>query len=148
MPEPTTVWAVDLIRDPRSDRGGTLSLQPGALVFQAHAESSEALRIPLDSVKKVRRLRGSPVLLVVHDRNGLEAQTALYFVQPPPLDPVAGRAERPSPLPFGRTSRRRVRRQNVGYLGLSNREKRGQVQEWARAVVEAVAGERGASGRA
>jgi hypothetical protein len=138
VPEATTVWAVDLIREPKKDRQGTLSLQPGHLVFEPRAAGTGPLRIPLGSIKRVRRLRGSPVLLVVHDRNGSTIDTAFYFVQPPPLEPVLGQGERPTPLSFGRASRRRARRQNVGYLGFSNRSKREEIDDWVRAVAEAM----------
>jgi hypothetical protein len=139
VPEAATVWAVDLIREPTKDRQGTLSLQPEHLVFEPRAPGSAALRIPIAAIRRARRLRGSPVLLVVHEREGIRAETAFYFVQPPPLEPVIGRDERPTPLSFGRASKRRARRQNVGYLGLSNRDKRHEVDEWARAVREAIA---------
>jgi hypothetical protein len=138
VPEATTVWAVDLIREPKKDREGTLSLQPDHLVFEPRNVGSGALRIPLGSIHKVRRLRGSPVLLVVHDRDGTAIETAFYFVQPPPLEPVLGQGERPTPLSFGRASKRRARRENVGYLGMSNREKRRHIEEWARTVNEAI----------
>lgn len=138
VPEATTVWAVDLIREPKKDRQGTLSLESHHLVFEPRAAGTGALRIPLAAIRKVRRLRGSPVLLVVHDRNGRTDDTAFYFVQPPPLEPVLGQGERPTPLSFGRASRRRARRQNVGYLGFSNRSKREQIDEWVAAVLEAI----------
>lgn len=137
MPDPATVWAVDLVRDPRKDRQGTLSLRTEDLVFEPRSASAE-LRIPLEAVKRVRRLRGSPVLLVVHDRTGVRLETAFYFVQPPPLEPVAGQIERPTPLSFGKHSKRRVRRQNVGYLGMSNREKRREIDAWEKAVRAAI----------
>lgn len=142
VPEATTVWAVDLIREPKKDRQGTLSLQPEHLVFEPRAAGTGALRIPLAAIRKVRRLRGSPVLLVIHERNGATIDTAFYFVQPPPLEPVLGQGERPTPLSFGRASRRRARRQNVGYLGFSNRDKRQHIDEWVRAVVDATDGAR------
>ena len=140
VPDAVTVWAVDLIREPKKDRQGTLSLQPGQLVFEPRAAGTGALRIPLGAIKRVRRLRGSPVLLVVHERNGSTSDTAFYFVQPPPLEPVLGQGERPTPLSFGRASKRRARRQNVGYLGFSNRDKRAEIDGWVRAVLEATAG--------
>lgn len=137
------MWAVDLIREPKKDRQGTLSLEPDRLVFEPRAAGSPALRIPLGSISKARRLRGSPVLLVVHESGGTRLETAFYFVQPPPLEPVVGQGERPTPLSFGRTSKRRARRQNVGYLGFSNRDKREHIDRWARAVNEAMRGGRG-----
>jgi hypothetical protein len=81
-------------------------------------------------------------MLVVHARNGTVLETAFYFVQPPPLEPVIGERDRPTVLSFGRGSKRRARRQNVGYLGMGNRQKRVEIDEWVRAVEAA----RGASG--
>jgi hypothetical protein len=138
VPEPTAVWAVDLAREPTKDRPGTLSLQPGHLVFEPRAADAGALRIPLSTIRRVRRLRGSPVLMVVHERAGRKTDTAFYFVQPPPLAPVLPQGDRPTPLSFARASRRRARRQNVGYLGSSGREKRRHIEEWARALDEAI----------
>jgi hypothetical protein len=137
MPDPTTVWAVDLIREPKKDRQGTLSLDDDHLVFEPRAAGSGVLRIALGAITKIRRLRGSPVLLVVHEHGGRTADTAFYFVQPPPLEPVLGQGERPTPLSFGRASRRRARRQNVGYLGFSNRSRRREIDAWVSAVLEA-----------
>jgi hypothetical protein len=142
VPEPTTVWAVDLIREPKKDRQGTLSLEEHQLVFEPRSSTASALRIAVDTIRRVRRLRGSPVMLVVHARNGTVLETAFYFVQPPPLEPVIGERDRPTVLSFGRGSKRRARRQNVGYLGMGNRQKRVEIDEWVRAVEAA----RGASG--
>jgi hypothetical protein len=137
VPDPATVWAVDLIREPKKDRQGTLSLEGDHLVFEPRAAGGAVLRIPIAAITKIRRLRGSPVLLVVHEHAGRTADTAFYFVQPPPLEPVLGQGERPTPLSFGRASKRRARRQNVGYLGFSNRSRREEIDAWVAAVVEA-----------
>ena len=137
VPEPATVWAVDLVREPKKDRQGTLALQGGHLVFEPRSSSGSAIRIPIGSIRRARRLRGSPVLLVVHARDAVTLETAFYFVQPPPLEPVIGERDRPTPLSFGRTSKRRARRQNVGYLGMGNRVKRDEIDDWVRAIAEA-----------
>ena len=137
MPEDATVWAVDLVREPTKDREGMLSLQPGHLLFEARSGSAP-IRIPIASIRKIRRLRGSPVLLVVHEGRPKDAQTAFYFVQPPPLEPVVGQGERPTPFSFGRASKRRRRRENVQYLGMSNASKREQIDGWVRDVKAAM----------
>jgi hypothetical protein len=142
MPEPTTVWAVDLVREPKKDHQGTLALEGGHLVFEPRSPSASPLRIPLEAIRRVRRLRGSPVLLVVHARSEMTLETAFYFVQPPPLEPVISGRDRPTVLSFGRGSKRRARRENVGYLGTGNRQKRVEIEEWVRALGEA----RGATG--
>jgi hypothetical protein len=142
MPEITTVWAVDLVREPTKDRQGTLSLEPGELVFEPRNDSAP-IRIPLASIRKIRRVHGSPVLLVVHAGTPKDAQTAFYFVQPPPLEPVVGQGERPTPFSFGRASKRRRRRENVQYLGMSNASRREQIDEWVDEVRWAMRQESG-----
>jgi len=140
VPEPTTVWAVDLVREPKKDRQGTLSLENGQLVFEPRSSTASAVRIPLDAIRRVRRVRGSPVMLVVHAGSASTLETAFYFVQPPPLEPVVGKRDRPTVLSFGRGSKRRARRENVGYLGMGNRQKRDEIDEWVRAVEAARGG--------
>lgn len=143
MPEAVTVWVVQLRRGLTRERSGRLSLEPDALAFAAD-DGSGHVRIALGDVRRARRLRGSPVLLVAHEVHGRTERTAFYFAQPPPLEALVGeRPERPSPLPFGRGGRRKARRQNVGYLGTWNRELKADVAEWERAVREAVRGARG-----
>lgn len=136
MPVPVTVWAVELTPDePLQEVKGSLSLDAEALVFTPRDEAKPPQRLPLRALVKVRRLWGSPVLMVVRDEGGLQARTAFYFVQPPPLD-------RPSARPgFGgiqRNTKRRARRQNVSYFGIWNQEKKALVREWERAVRGAV----------
>jgi hypothetical protein len=138
MPEPRTVWAVEMHLGVL-ERKGTLSLEPDALRFSP-ASSGREIHIPFTDVAKVRRLRGSPVLLIVHTEGGQKLRTAFYFVEPPPIGPLLGKEEsvpeRPSLFP--RNTRRRARRQNVGYLSLSNRVKKEEVLEWERALREAL----------
>jgi hypothetical protein len=139
MPEAVTVWMVELSPGLAQERRGILSLQPDAIVFEA-TDGSEDLRIPLANVRRARRLRGSPVLLVAHDAGGRAARTAFYFVQPPPLEDFRreGEPERPAPLGFRKSSRRRARRQNIGYLGMWNRQLKVDIEEWERAIRDAV----------
>ena len=139
MPEAVTVWVVELSPGLAvQDRRGTLSLQPDAIAFVA-SDGSQDLRIPLAQVRKARRLRGSPVLVVAHDDGGRTVRTAFYFVQPPPLEDFRGEGlERPAPLGFRKSSRRRARRQNIGYLGTWNRQLKADIEEWERAIRHAV----------
>lgn len=142
MPEAVTVWAVQLRSGLTRERKGTLSLEADALAFAA--DDGSGVRIAFEDVRKARRLRGSPVLLVAHEIDGRTERTAFYFAQPPPLEAFVGeRPERPSPLAFGRGGRRKARRQNVSYLGTWNRELKAAVAEWERAVREAVRDGRG-----
>lgn len=143
VPEPTTVWAVEMHLG-ALERKGTLSLEPDAVHFSPDSSGRE-IRIPFSDVTRARRLRGSPVLLIAHAEGGRKLRTALYFVEPPPLGPLLGTEEpvpqRPSLFP--RSTRRRVRRQNVGYLSLSNRVKKEEVREWERTLREALDAWRG-----
>jgi hypothetical protein len=139
MPEPITVWVVELSPGlAAQERRGTLSLQPDVIAF-VPSDGSEDLRIPLAQVRKARRLRGSPVLVVAHDAGGRAVRTAFYFVQPPPLEDFQGEGhERPAPLGFRKSSRRRARRQNIGYLGTWNRQLKANIEEWEQAIRDAV----------
>jgi hypothetical protein len=151
VPAFVTVWAVELGRGASlQEYKGTLSVSDGALLFTPKKEEEEtrALRIPFGDVAKVKRLRGSPVLLVAHGHSGRPTQTAFYFVQPPPIEAPEGSATlRPTPFSFGRNGKRRVRRQNVSYLGVWNREKKAQLREWEQDLRERVASARGSAPR-
>ncbi|HEX9124549.1 MAG TPA: hypothetical protein VF984_14515 [Actinomycetota bacterium] len=139
MPEEVTVWAVELGKSPK-DRKGALSLEPEALRFTA-SDGVGHIRIPLSALRSVKRLRGSPVLIVVHQDQGSIARTAFYFVQPPPLQPPKNAPLDRAPNLFsgmGRTSRRKTRRQNAGYLGMWSREKKAVVVEWVQAIRSAA----------
>ena len=143
VPAFVTVWAVELGRGSSlEERKGTLSMAEDGLRFDPRDEST-ATRIAFGDIVKAKRLHGSPVLLVVHAVYRRTAQTAFYFVQPPPMEPPPGGTTiRPSPFSFGRSTKRRIRRQNVSYLGVWNREKKHQLREWERFVRERVAAAR------
>ena len=140
------MWAVELGKDVQPDEvKGILELGTDALLFTPNDESRPTLRIPLVHVAKIRRLRGSPVLMLERTAAAGSRKTAFYFAQPPPLNALLGTStERPSGLAAFRSPKRKARRDNVGYLGLMNREKKAAVSEWVRAVKDAIA--RGGSG--
>ena len=142
------MWAVELAKEVEPDEiKGTLELSEAAVLFTPLDEGRPGLQIPLADILKVRRLRGSPVLMVERTIPTGTRRTAFYFVQPPPLNALLGTEtpQRPSGLGMLRSPKRKARRDNVNYLGLSNREKKAALSEWVRAVREAVA--RGGSGR-
>ena len=151
MPKPITVWAVELEKDARlEDVKGTLRLAEEALVFTPRDEARPEARIALDEIAKVRRLRGSPVLMVVRSTPAGERRTAFYFVQPPPIAIITGETvERPKTRSISdlRNPRRKARRQNVSYLGVMNREKKQALSEWVRAVRAAIANGSGGPSR-
>ena len=135
-----TVWAVELGKDVHPDEiKGTLELGNQALLFSPNDEARPAIRIALHDIAKVRRLRGSPVLIVERTTSVGSRKTAFYFAQPPPLAVLMGASvEQPVGLDRFRSPKRKARRDNVGYLGLMNREKKAALSEWVRAVKDAV----------
>lgn len=119
------------------DVRGTLSLETDAVVF-TEAISTIEYRFPLEHMQKPKRVRGSPILLVVHRANGEIQRMAFYFSQPPPLHPpepgstsLPGRGLEARPMgAFRRSSKRRHMRSNLGYLTTANASYRRVIQEW------------------
>lgn len=145
MPEPVTVWMVHLGRGTVSEVEGTLSLDAEALVF-AHGGQPVELRFPFARIARVRRVLGSPVLLVDWRDGELPRRTAFYFSKPPPLEPPdastrttpSGRALGPlGQLRAG--SRRRHRRASVGYLAAHGGRTKPVLRAWVRELRERIA---------
>lgn len=142
MPPSVTVWAVELGPDAAlQEVKGSLALTSDSLVFTPKDDRLPPRRWRLSEISKARRLRGSPVLMVLGGRGDAPDRTAFYFVQPPPLE-RPDTMQRPTPFGIGRNTRRRVRRQNVSYLGMWNKEKKALLLEWERQVRTAVAAAR------
>lgn len=145
MPSPATVWAVELRKGgDLKDRKGALSLEDDALLFVA-SQDLAPMRIALRDITKVARVHGSPILMITHRAEGDTRRTAFYFAQPPPLEappapPPTTVIERPGLLGGGarRPSRRRIRRQNVNYLGTWNAALIDDVREWVSDVRAAI----------
>jgi hypothetical protein len=143
MPAPITVWAVDVGPSTTPEEvKGSLSLSSDALIFTPRDEHRPERRFELAEITKIRRLRGSPVLLVMRAGPAREPlRTAFYFVQPPPLE-RPNDDTRMTPLGIGRNTNRKVRRQNVSYLGLWNKEKKAVLAEWERQLRGAISAAR------
>jgi hypothetical protein len=145
VPESTIVWMVQLGAGiPPTDVRGRLRLGETGLEFTPVKPGDEA-RIEYAEIRKAKRIRGSPVLLVQWNRGGAKRRTAFYFSQPPPLTPVSRSPtlEPPGPLgPFTRAtpSKRQVARMNLGYLHSSNAANRELLREWERAVSDRAGG--------
>ncbi|HXF72778.1 MAG TPA: hypothetical protein VNO79_09250 [Actinomycetota bacterium] len=121
------VWMVRLRRDLLREVPGTLSLEARHLVFTPDDGSGER-RIELRAIRRVRRLLGSPVMVVRHDAEEGPERTAFYFVQPPPL-------RRPDEPRWGA---RRERRASVRYLAETSAAKKPEIEEWVRAIRRAT----------
>ncbi len=142
MPAPISVWTVELgNHSSLQEIRGSLALASEALVFTPRDDQLPERRYPLREVTRIRRLRGSPVLMIVRETPEGPRKTAFYFVQPPALTrPEA--PPRPTFGPFVRNAKRKIRRENVSYLGTWNREKKALLREWERQVKTAVAATR------
>lgn len=142
MPAAVTVWTVEFGSASLEEVRGFLALAGDELVFTPRDQPDAERRYPLKDVVRTRRLRGSPVLMILRETAEGPRRTAFYFVQPPPLE---GRNvdARPSLGGVGRTSKRKVRRQNASYLTVWNREKKELLREWERQVKTAVQAARG-----
>jgi hypothetical protein len=135
--EPATVWRVQLRKGDVRDREGTLRIDSDALVFRDGGSSNE-IRVGFHAIRSARRVRASPILLVVHEDDGKRIETAYYFSKPPPLEaPPPGSARATSsgrPLgPFAamrRTSKRRQQRENVRYLSTKAAGLKETIQAW------------------
>lgn len=130
VPEPVTVWMVKLRRggDLREVKG-TLRMGEDALVFVERRTELETRLLFSDTIK-VRRVIGSPVLVVSgRDGAGTDSDTAFYFVQPPPLPGTESYAAPPTSVRH-QTTRRRQRRQGLGYLTGRARGTRTTIKEW------------------
>jgi len=146
MPAAVTVWTVELGPRSRLDEvRGVLALVGQELLFTPRDQPDAERRYALKDVVQARRVRGSPVLMLVRETPDGPRRTAFYFVQPPPLEAVET-AQRPSLGGLGRNPKRRIRRQNASYLGLWSREKKALLREWERQVKTAVRAARDSRG--
>ena len=145
MVEPVIVWMVHLAlgqgTKPPEIRG-TLSLGEGGLEF-VEKKTGADVRFDYASIRRAKRLRGSPVLLVDWRRDGEARKTAFYFSQPPPLEPVSRSATIEPRGPLGHLTRatpskRQVTRMNLGYLRSTAVANKKVVKAWAEAVSERV----------
>lgn len=157
MPEPTTVWMVRLRKGELGERKGLLTLDAEGLVFRdASLEQVRTLR--LEQVRRVKRVRGSPILLVSHEDDRGVKETAFYFAQPPPLAPADPFAVSETPAPDGssagsaagrplsplaamrRTSKKRHMRENVRYLTAKSGNWKPEIQAWVEEITARLNG--------
>ena len=146
MPRPTKVWMVPLGRAPVIEIVGMLQAQDEGLRFDPRDERAPATLLRFPDIVKVRRLRGSPVLMITHlgGAGTAKTQTAFYFTQPPALTNIVKsrtpqpesredlRSIRPAPFGFGqrRPSKRKSVRTNATYLAQEGADRKRELQEW------------------
>lgn len=127
-PDPARVW---LVRPGNPDAvEGRLSLERHALTVIM--EGDEALPIPTNRIRRVRRRRGTPILEIDYTDARAEVSTVfIYFVNPPPL-------HRTGPGTLVLPSRGVERAAGAVSLRASNRMLKPTVTSWARAIREAA----------
>lgn len=136
MPQPIKVWMVHLERGlSESDVKGRLELLDDVLAFTAEG-SGQVTEFALGQAVSVKRLLGSPVLVLGWMREGRRTRTAFYLTKPPPLRP-------PDPLqvPGGvmgmrKASARRQKRDNAGYLTAKAGDFRPVLKAWVKECSE------------
>ena len=123
MPEPTTVWFV---------RAGSVETSPGRisldgvhLLFAPRDDPAAVVRLPLNRIDDVRRLRGSAVLHIAME--GESRPLLFYFAKPPPL-PGSGMGSVMNP--------RRGMELTVAGMSLraAARATRPLIEEWVKAI--------------
>ncbi len=139
--EPVDVWMVHLgARARPAEVRGTLSLGASSLEF-IERKTGVDVRFDYGAIRRAKRIKGSPVLLVDWRKDGKDRKTAFYFSQPPPLEPLprSPTIDPRGPLgPFTRAtpSKRQVARMNLGYLRSTSVTSKHVVQAWAEEVMQ------------
>ena len=127
VPDITTVWAVHLDQGSPLDTRGLLALNEAEVTFSA--DDGRRTIIPLGRIRRVKRVLGSPIMIVTHDADEGLRRTAFYFAQPPPLQP---------PEDAGRMRRKRAKKASVGYLGQQNINRKPLIQAWVGEIEDAI----------
>jgi hypothetical protein len=143
--EPVNVWMVHLGTGSKPPEvRGTLTLGESGLEFVERKTGAD-VQFDYGSIRRAKRIKGSPVLMIDWRKDGEDRKTAFYFSQPPPLEPVprSPTIDPPGPLgPFTRAtpSKRQVARMNLGYLRSTNVANKRIVRDWVDAVTERAGG--------
>jgi hypothetical protein len=137
MPDITTVWVVHLEQGNPLDTKGTLALHETEVAFSG--EDGREMRIPLGRVRQIKRVLGSPIMIIAHDGDEGRRRTAFYFTQPPPLHTAEEE---------NRIRRKRAKKASVGYLGRQNVDRKPLIKGWVEEIREAIGRLEGSSGSA
>jgi hypothetical protein len=139
MVDEAVVWMVPLVKGGAEEHRGTLRFEDGSVVF-TDRRATDRVAIPVGDIKKAKRVRGSPILLLTLGDGASRREVAFYFAPPPPLKPT--KPIRPKVSPFGgvrdadRTTKK-VMRTNVSYLHQANANLKAEIEGWLRAIREA-----------
>jgi hypothetical protein len=147
VPEPETVWMVELGRGDLSEVNGELSLDRDALVFTRDVDGAHSFRLNLRLIRSARRVRGSPILMIRHRGESGIRLTAFYFAEPPPINPSNqmrlprfGSGVRPggSGRETRRTSKRRHDRGNLRYFTTWSWERKAVIKTWVNEIQDLI----------
>jgi hypothetical protein len=118
--EPSLVWMVHRRTGPEGQKG-ELALESGRVVFSPTG-GADPTAFPLEDIRGVRRVIGSPVLELRLASRSEFRMVGFYFIQPPSLDPADG---------TGRVMKRRAARKGaVVKLRTWNAAKREEIRSW------------------
>jgi hypothetical protein len=125
MPNSTTVW---MVHGRTSIEGvkGMLNLEDRAIVFVPEGGRSAETVLPVASISRVSRARGTPVLEVAINLPNAPSVIGFYFVQPPPLAHPGGGLKVLDKLV--------AKRQAVIKLRVGSATKRDEVDLWVSAI--------------
>ncbi len=127
VPDITTVWVVHLEQGNPLDTKGTLALHESEVAFSG--EDGRELRIPLRRVRHIKRVLGSPIMIIAHDGEDGRRRTAFYFTRPPPLHTTEAE---------NRIQRKRAKKASVGYLGRQNVDRKPLIRAWVEEIRDAI----------
>jgi len=107
---------------------GALELENDVLVFHPENVSRGETRIPVASIKRSRRVHGTPILEIYPSSQSLPSVIGFYFVEPPRI----GHADEPTtPMSAMNPFRKHAgRRAALRKLRLANGMKKDEVQTW------------------
>ena len=125
----STVWMVHAITGVEG-RKGVLSLEGNVVVFRPASKSFGDSAFRLADIKKVRRMRASPVLELRFASDHQPEVVGFYFVRPPDL--TAPDTGRPRLFP-----KRAARKEAISQLWKGQLRKKEEVVAWQDAIEKA-----------
>jgi hypothetical protein len=109
-------------------RKGFLSLRGGRLVFDPESKGIGQTEVPVSDIRRVRRVRGTPVLEIALGKDAGGRRMGFYFIEPPSLEEGAD-------MTFFKT--RRIRKKSLNTLRGANIDKKVEINNWVRDIQEA-----------
>jgi hypothetical protein len=131
MPQASRVWMLHA-RTGLNGIKGTLAIDGTRLVFRPESPMAGESVFEMSDLRRVRRVRGSPILEIYPGSQALPPVVGFYFVKPPSL------TEPYDSLNF--IDRRKARKRAMNTLRGANALKKGEVERWVGAIRSAGGG--------